>query len=311
MTQQVPAPSGSARAGRRARLAGRWARWLLGAAATAVAAAAAGGCGGPAAVTRPDPDGVPLLLRSADLRLPLDDFSLSVAEGQRLARAGRALLSQCVRGFGFDYTAPDPAPTGPGSWTERRYGLTDPAQAAGGYWAADRLTAARAGRPANTATAVEGGLVTGRGPQVVRGRRVPAGGCAAQARRRLTAGDPAGTDQTLAQRLGSDTFFASQQDPRVRAVFGQWSACMRAAGYSYAGPLDPPKDARFQGAISTTEIATAKADVVCKRQTNLVGVWFTVEAGQQRPLIEANRAALRRARTAFQAELAVATGVGV
>jgi len=298
-----------------AQQAGTRSRWLVGAVTAVVAAAVAAataGCGGPAAAARnPDqPDQMPRLLRSADLRLPLDDYYLSVAEGQRLARAGRALLNQCVRGFGFDYTAPDPVRTGPRTWTERRYGLTDPAQAAGGYWAADRVTAATSGRPANTSTAAEGDVVTGRGAQVVRGRRVPAGGCADEAQRRLAAGSPAGADQTLAQRLGSDTFFGSQRDPRVRAVFSQWSACMRAAGFNYAAPLDPPGDARFQRAVSPVEIATARADVACKQRTNLVGVWFTVEADQQRPLVEANRAALRLARAAFQAELAVAAQVG-
>jgi hypothetical protein len=279
-----------------------------------LAALAVAGCGGPRPATHRDParsDRVPVLLRSVDLRLPLDDYYLSVAESQRLARAHRALLSQCVRAFGFDYTAPEPAQLGPTTWTERRYGLTDPAVAASdGYWASGRAAAARAGRPPNTATAAENDLVTGNGPRVVQGRPVPPGGCAAEAGRRLTASDPAGADQSLAQRLGSDTFFGSQQDPRVRTVFQQWSACMKAVGYAYAAPLDPPKDARFQQAISPLEIAVATADVACKRRTNLVGVWFTVEASRQWALIGANRPALQLGRAAFQAELAIAAGVG-
>jgi hypothetical protein len=282
--------------------------------ALVLVALAVAGCGGSRPAPHRDPapaDRVPVLLHSADLRLPLDDYYPSIAESQRLARAHRALLSQCVRGFGYHYTAPDPAQAGPRTWNERRYGLTDPTVAAAdGYWASGRAEFASGGRPANHASAAENDLVTGAGPKTVNGKTVPAGGCAEEARRRLTASDPAGADQSLAQRLGSDTFFRSQRDPRVQTAFQQWSACMKAAGFTYAGPLDPPKDPRFQGGLGKREIAAATADVACKRQTNLVGVWFTVEASQQWSLIEANKPALQLARTAFQAELAIAAGVG-
>lgn len=289
-------------------------------------AVATAGCAGPGGGARLDPgapDRVPTLLRSADLRLPLDDYLPSVAEVDRLARAGRALLRRCMREFGFDYSTPQPGPwAGPRTWNERRYGLADPARAAHGYWPESRAAAARAAaaraarRRAATApigaaaAAAEGAALTGRAAKVVNGRRVPSGGCADEAQRRLTEHDPPGADTYLAQRLTSDSFFGSQQDARVREVTQRWSACMKAAGHSYAGPLDPPKDRRFQRAVTPLEIATAKADVACKERTNLVGVWFAVESTQQRSLIEANRGALELARKAFRAELAVAAGVG-
>jgi hypothetical protein len=311
MLQQVHGRAGSRRP----------ARWTVRVAALAMAAATGAGCAGPTAAHR-DPGGdpgsadrVPVLLRSAGLRLPLEDFFPSVTENQRLARAGRALLRQCMREFGIDYAAPDPPSVlGPLTWTERRYGLTDPAQAGHGYWADTRAVVARAaaaGRPRDTATAAANDLATGEGAAVVNGRPVPPGGCAAEARRRLTAHDPAGADPTLAQRLLSDSFFGSQQDPRVHAALTQWSACMAAAGYRYAGPLDPPEDARFQQGLTPLEVATAAADIGCKQRTNLVGIWFTVEASRQWSQVGANSAALRLARAAFQAELAVAAAVGV
>jgi hypothetical protein len=302
------------RAGRR-----RPARWVVRVAALALAAA---GCAGPGvAAGHPDPrdldgaDRVPVLLRSADLRLPLDDYFPTLAENERLARAGRALLRQCMRELGFDYAVPDPAPSmGPATWNERRYGLADPAQAARGYWPETRAAAARAaaaGRGGATTTATEGDAVTGRGAQVINGRQVPVGGCADEARRRLTARDPPGADQSVAQRLMSDSFFGSQQDARVHAAIGVWSSCMKVAGYDYAGPLDPPRDPRFQQAATALEVATATADVRCKQRTNLIGVWFTVEASQQSSLVDAHRTALELARTALQAELTVAAAVGV
>jgi hypothetical protein len=86
---------------------------------------------------------------------------------------------------------------------------------------------------------------------------------------------------------------------------------MAAAGHDYPGPLDPPKDPRFQGAVATPlEVATARADVACKQRTNLVGVWFADESRLQLSLIQANRRALELGWAAFQAELAVATGLG-
>jgi hypothetical protein len=289
-------------------------RWVFRAALVALAVSAAG-CAGTGATDRQDAgDGasgrMPVLLRTADLRLPLDDYIPSLADAGRLARAGRLLVRRCMGELGFgDYAASEPAPTaGPRTWNERRYGLADPAQAAHGYWSASR-TAAAVRRVPTVATAEEGDAVTGRA-RVVNGRPVPAGGCGSEAQRRLTAHDPPGADRYLAQHLITDSFFGSQRDSRVRAVTAEWAGCMRVAGYSYAAPLDPPRDQRFQGAVTALEVAVAEADIACKRQTNLVGVWFTVESAQQRSLIEANRPALELAGTAFRAELAVAAGVG-
>jgi hypothetical protein len=284
-------------------------------AAAAALAVTAAGCAGHGAPARPNAgaatsDRAPVLLRSADLRLPLDDYIPALADAGRLARAGRVLVRQCMRGLGFaDYAPSDPAPTaGPRTWNERRYGLADPAQANHGYWSATRAALA-VRRVPTVATREEGDAVTGR-VDAVHGQRVPAGGCGSEAQRQLAAHDPPGADKQLAQHLITDSFFGSQRDPRVQAVMAAWSRCMRTAGFAYADPLDPPRDERFQGAVSGLEIATAKADIACKQHTNLVGVWFTVESAQQRSLIEANRPALELARTAFQAELAIAAGVG-
>jgi hypothetical protein len=276
----------------------------------AVLAAVTAGCTQPGPAPASPAAATPVLLRSADLRLPLDDYQPSVADSHRLIRAQRALLTACMRELGLDFSVPEPAPSGPRSWNERRYGLTDPAQAAHGYWAADRTgtpqTAAAVRRRTAAATAVEGDAITGRGVQVVNGRPVPPGGCADEARRRLTAGDPPTADLDLPARLAGESYHASQQDPRVRAVIRQWSSCMRTAGYTYPRPLDPAGDPRFQHALSPAEIATAKADVACKQRTNLVGVWFAAESARQRTLIDANQPALDLTHRAYQAELAIA-----
>jgi hypothetical protein len=276
----------------------------------ALALALLAGCARPAAAgphpASPDRAGPePALLATAGLRLPLDAYLPSVAETSRLAQANRALLRACMAEFGLSYDATAPAAVGPRTWNERRYGLSDPAQV--GYWPQDRLAPARprhAPQPAAVAAAL-----TGSGAAVVNGRRVPAGGCAAGAYRRLTAHDPPGADRYLAQRLSSDSFLASRRHPAVRAATLAWSRCLRAAGFDYATPLDPPGDSRFQGPVATPlEIATARADIACKRQTNLAGIWFAAESVAQAALVAANRTSLRRGRDAYDAELAVAAG---
>lgn len=289
----------------------RLARALGAVLAVGVVAAGCAHAGAPAAAP-PLAGPVPVLLRSADLHLPLDDYRTSVADSYLLSSAHRALLSACMHELGLDFTLPEAGPPpGPRTWTDRRYGLTDPAQAAGGYWAAERTgavgrTAAAVRQRTGKVTPAEGAAVTGRGAPTVNGHPVPPGGCADEAERRLAAHDPAGADLQLGQRLDAQTFAESQRDPRVTAVVRQWSGCMRTAGFSYPGPLDPSADPRFRHALSRTEVAVAHADLACKQRTNLVGVWFAVESGRQQSLIDANRPALDLTRRATQAELAVA-----
>ena len=82
---------------------------------------------------------------------------------------------------------------------------------------------------------------------------------------------------------------------------------MKATGFHYAMPWDAGNDPRFTGQHSSpTEIAVATADVACKRKTNVVGVWYAVDAALQKALIERHRAALDRARRDKDAHLRVA-----
>src|SRR4051794_36469653 len=274
--------------------------------AAAVLAAAAA-CTPPADRPRP---AVPALLTTADLRLPLDDYQPTPAENSRLARAHRILLRDCLRGFGLHLDQPEPAGIGPRTPNERRYGLSDPAQIGRGYWSAERTAPAARSVPARAGQdAAVGDALAGRGARVVHGRVVPAGGCAGQARRRRPAGGPPGADRELAQKLASAVYFAAARDAAVVAVTRDWSTCMRAAGFRYADPLGPPADPRFRAPLGALEVATARADVSCKKRTNLVGVWWSSEADRQRAVLAGNRAALDLTRRAVGAELAVADEV--
>jgi hypothetical protein len=278
---------------------------LTGAAVLLGGAGCAAGTPAPSGATAAAP--VPRLLRTVDLRLPLDDYLMALPDSVRLARAVRLVQADCLRRLGVRVGAEPARAVGPRSWNDRRYGLTDPAQAPHGYWPDSRTSPGS--RPRSTAGDAEGAALTG-SVRTVHGRPVPAGGCAGEASRRLLGHDPAGVDRQLAQRLSYAGFAASRRDPAVVAATAAWSACMAAAGHPYAGPLDPPADPRFQGAFTPLEAATGTADIRCKQHTNLVGIWAGAEAVAQRALIAGHRAGLDLARTAVAAELAAATAAG-
>ncbi|MFS8198801.1 hypothetical protein ACLVWQ_08935 [Streptomyces sp. CWNU-52B] len=281
-------------------------RGIVVALAATAAAALTAGC---SAAAGDQPEEVPVLLRSTGLRLPLDAYLLSPGETTEVTEAHRVLVRRCMVRFGFDYPPVTAGGTGGGltSWTQRRYGITDPTEAAArGY----RLRA-----PADPAPSADPGpqervALTGEGGSRIKGRAVPEDGCAGEAGRRLRAGGPEDVDRSLAQTLSAESYERSLQDKRVRAVTEQWSRCMAANGLVYAGPLDPPKDRRFQGtAPSTTERTTAKTDVNCKKRTNLVGIWFTAETATQRSLIARNHEALTRVAAMNRTELTTARTV--
>ncbi|KJE23815.1 hypothetical protein FF36_01748 [Frankia torreyi] len=300
-------------------LASRWAPAAALALSVALVSAFVAGCGGtrssaPAAVAAVRP---PVLLDGAALHLPLDRYLLSPRESASVARAYRALLAQCTRRFGLPDPRPRPVASDlPATLNERRYGITDAALAAtAGYRVSKPRPAGEPPTPAESATTPDPGtldILTGRHPGAVDGRPIPAGGCAGEAKRRLNAGAPAGTDPDLAQRLSQTSYFASGRDGRVQEVLRAWSACMGRHGLHYSSPLDAAADPRFRtGPVSATETAVAATDITCKKQTNLVGVWFDVESELQRPDLAANRKALEGIRQTNQIQLTVARGLGL
>ncbi|MFH8469209.1 hypothetical protein [Streptomyces sp. NPDC017991] len=278
-------------------------RGIVVALALTAAAPLTAGC---SAGHRDQPEEAPVLLRSTGLRLPLDAYLLSPGETTKVTEAHRVLVRRCMVRFGFDYPPVTEGGAGGGltSWTERRYGITDPAGAAArGY----RLRAPAGSAPPADPGPRERIALTGQGGNRVKGVTVPEGGCAGEAGRRLRAGSPKDVNPGLAQALSAESYERSLKDKGVRTATEQWSQCMRASGYDYAGPLDPPEDPRFRGtALSAAERNTAKTDVDCKRRTNLVGVWFTAEAAVQRSLIDRNHEALARVAAMNRTQLATA-----
>jgi hypothetical protein len=277
-----------------------------GATAAAVLLALAG-CSRPSTVdagAEPAIGPVPALLASAGLRLPVEDYLPTADQKDRLSRAQVALVRSCLARFGIRY---DVVPVrsggyGPVSLTDRRYGITDARLAAQHGYGLGPRDPALMPRPDRPRLGADGeNVLSGQGRSVVNGQAVPPGGCIGEADRGLTSARTPAADLRRGGDLQLDTFARSRVDSRVQSVFQAWSTCMGRAGYAYADPLAAAGDPAFIGSVDQHQLAVAAADIGCKAATNLVGVWFTVEAAYQSRVIAANRAAFTATRSAIEA----------
>jgi hypothetical protein len=247
---------------------------------------------------------VPVILASAGLRLPVEDYLPTADQADRLSRAQVALVRACLARFGFSYDVV-PVPSGaygPASLTDRRYGITDARLAAQFGYGLGPRDPKLLPRPDKPDIGADGeNVLSGQGRSVVDGQTVPPGGCIGEAGRALTSSLTPAADLRRGSDLQLDSFARSRVDSRVRSVFQAWSACMGRSGYAYADPLSAVGDPAFIGSVDQHQRAVAAADIGCKVATNLVGVWFTVEAAYQSRVIATNRAAFAATRSAIEA----------
>ncbi len=271
--------------------------------------AATAGCaqeGGPdeAAVARSGPppvSAVPAMLSVKSLVLPVEPYLFTDRQVAELFRARSLLTASCMERHGHPWPgpgapAPDTGTLNPAN-TAHRYGLTD-ADAASrrGYHPAPGTEQPAAPKPSDRQpspaellllTGLEADGTPARTDE--RGRRIPVGGCQGEATAALS-GDPQKIGNgELVRDINLGSYERSRGDARVVKVFRAWSACMKRYGYDYAVPTRAPgKDPAFAGpSASAAEIALAGKDIACKRETNVVGVWSTVDAAYQRREIAA------------------------
>ncbi len=275
--------------------------------------------GRPAAAAVPTTRSPSALPAGADLHLPVEPYLFSEAEAEKLTRAGAVLRKACMRRFGLDYAVgPAGPPTGPRTFMDRRYGVTDRAEvAANGYHLGDRDPHAHPSRPPQF-SAEQQQVLTGQLPGKtaadetnlrVNGVPVPPGGCYEEARRGLAGAGELGPS-SVAQQANFQTFKASMSAAQVTKAFEAWSGCMKNRGYSYPNPMDAIGDRRFLGDSPTPlELQVATADVICKQQVDLIGTWFTVEASLQKELIARQQAEFTAALAAKTEQLAKADAV--
>lgn len=264
---------------------------------------------------------VPKMLDVSSLVLPVEPYLFTDRQVGRLFRAKAVLTESCMRRFGHSW----PAPTGPipetgtlnPANTAHRYGITDAAKAARyGYHPVpgsvppqvkDKPTGPQPGREAML---VLRGLNQDGTPAGAdsRGRRLPAGGCQGEATKALS-GDPQKLgNRELVGAVNIGSYRDSQRDPRVVAVFRAWSRCMERHNndYTYADPTRAPgKDPKFNGPTAgPAELTLASTDVACKRETNVIGVWSSVDAAYQRRAIAAKQRELAAVKKDMRTQLA-------
>ncbi|MFD3552733.1 hypothetical protein ACFWWA_11580 [Streptomyces goshikiensis] len=314
---------------------------------TALAAALLAGCadpgGGAAGGGEPPLGTVELNPATASISLPMDAYTDSEAEAVRMGRVQDGLVSRCMARYGFTYEGPRPAAGTAGAASEDRhrylFGLADPAYAAAhGYdkGAATGTTGAKREKPAapqlsDSAYTVMNGErrgaapAGGRAPDAateeeaagtdsgieVGGRKVPAGGCGREAFRKLYAPTKDSVDLLFAFGLASEAHDRSKRDSRVAEVLAKWSACMDKSGYTgIKSPYDVVDELGLQddkgGAAA---VAAATADVACKREVNLVGVWAAVEKAYQERLVEEHAQTLALYREQRDARFELAAGL--
>ncbi|MGF1432193.1 hypothetical protein [Kitasatospora sp. LaBMicrA B282] len=260
-----------------------------------VAAAAGDASAGPSATASPLPapavGAIPVVDSTVGKSLPIDAYLFTPEQFKQLGAARDTLTAQCMQRFGLTYAAPTAPPPRQGNQVTHRYDVVDPAD---GYRTASSAPAPTPPAPQLTSEeiAVLAGDVPGNAKAITsfHGQSIPKGGCLGEAEAKLTAQGGSMTDSPVAVGINYDDYQRSMTDDRLRAVFQQWSACMKAKGYSYATPNDATDDKQWKGTAtpSPTEIATATADAQCRQQTNVIGTWFTVESAYENQAIQAN-----------------------
>ncbi|MFD9115845.1 hypothetical protein [Streptomyces bottropensis] len=275
-------------------------------AVTAGCAAEDGDTRRPVARTRTAAEAAPAPNAEArELLLPFDAYKMSKADDYLVAAAEDVLMRDCLKAKGMDWTPRPPvkaAETDPPN--RRRYGVIEDAVALRfGFHAPPdpvaevRFTSARE-RRAESLSAGERRAAYGDDGT---------GGCWRQAHDRLLRGVPE-SDYDVLNRHAMRAFEESRRDPRVRAVFRRWSACMAKDGFRYADPPAVVNDPRWSAsaAPSAGEIETARADVRCKEETDVVAVWRAAETRIQRTKITADPTGFEALKATRQAHLAAA-----
>lgn len=251
---------------------------------------------------------------TAELSLPLDAYSLSRDESSVVGQATEALVTTCFEGYGFAARDARPLPlfgaqaaTDPHS---RRYFVADAAVAAAhGYHAPPAHDVRREFYESHTAAELHvlgGQDLSGGSATTYAGQKVPAGGCLGQAAAAIERHDrkAAVAGEQLVSAIQAEAWHRALVDPRMVDGFAAWASCMATAGYPYADPIQANDDARWHGAdVTPVEIATARADVGCKQEVGLVGLWSSVETEMQHDVIAEHRGKLDAYRGVLDAQV--------
>lgn len=282
---------------------------VAGAGAGVLALSLASCTSGTSSDAEPEIDQIPVVQDAGELTLPLDAYNFT-SDSQRVFEDAKAtLVRDCLRRFGVEVSMSDIREDDLpeyGWQRERRYGLFDMAAAQSrGYHrqgmpsepqtfsSLDEIEEYRRAQGRWFPSEAEQFLLDGHGrsefegrdlPRDANGEPLPDEGCRGEAEQVLYDGlsRPARPIDAAAQ--SKQRAFG---DSRVEEAKAAWSDCMADRGYDYSSIWEP-SNRDWPDPVTDEEIATAVADVECKRETNLVGIWYAVDAAHQRAFIENN-----------------------
>ncbi|MYS93628.1 hypothetical protein GTY47_29250 [Streptomyces sp. SID5464] len=282
------------------------------------------------------PKRIPTSGLTKDLSLPLEAYMASYEEQVTVEQAANDLQQSCMKDYGIDLTLPragaNPPPSDNDANIERRYGITDRAEAEKyGYELppalqehteqampdlseveVEVLTGHTKPEPPKAPTGVRTGerlAAPGQGVKPARaeynGKKLKTGGCVGWSKEQLGLKE---VGPTFVAQLAGDSLMQSMKDDKVIKATAAWSSCMDGKGHK--GLADPYK-AMDQGVTndgkpSRESIALAVDDIDCKKQTDLVKIWFGVESAIQDKQIADNKSRLTGIKEQHGKEVAAA-----
>ncbi|MFC8226878.1 hypothetical protein [Streptomyces sp. NPDC057287] len=300
--------------------------------AAAVALLALTGCsssgsGGEDPKSEPPVGDIPVLLDSKSLQFPLETYIPDATQRGTFGEAQDVLTDRCMKRYGYRYTVRSRG-------TERgdnatRYGVSSAVSAARYGYSNPELAESRP-KPAQKALGTNEKLIlhgedkvdpskavpmsqeeaekSDKGATTVAGKKVPAGGCVREGFLKLYAPTEESVDIMVPQNFAFDANGRSRQDSRVAKAVKAWSACMAEQGYRTDDPVSPQSDLGFGDTSLTTPkaVAAARQDVACKKETNLVGIWYAVEKAYQKRIIDQNAETLETVKKQLEERLRLA-----
>jgi hypothetical protein len=287
----------------------------VGAGGVAVSLIGGGGSGGRGSRPKISVPPVPPASSNQPIAMPLEAYqAVATQQQQALAEASNLLAQRCMAARGFT----DSAST---SQTYTSVATLEQIETAGaGLTSAAQARTFGFGRPKGPGSSPTG-------PQIIGFVGATAFGDALKVSKAYTealygfspGGGPAPRGQVSCLRLATQETYGSlngerdpdpvpqiaqqavsftQTDPLIRTADRAWSRCMASRHYHYATP-GQVEGRRWPSAPTRAEIRTARADVACKAQANLLNTWLTVEAAYQQALIAQNLAALSQLQANF------------
>ena len=233
------------------------------------------------------------------LTLPLDDYATSAVDGYAWKVAVQDQWRACMARYGFsDFGPPQiseqSAIAQADSALGRRYGISDLDLAKKfGYHLPTGVPETSYWEPAAGA---ESAVFTGAGAEVdggtYEGKAVPEGGCRGETTRMYPM-----PRTPEAEQVGITVFEETRKNPEVVKAVAQWVSCMKQKGYERSHPLEDLGKLGLSPSAPTVgseEIAQAVADVSCKGESGLIGVWNAQESAGQEKAIKGNAAKLAK-----------------